>query len=64
MIFTSKNYRKFAYFEKKKNDLDRMDEKTIYNLSNYPDSLKKKVTLLKHFKNYMTEKNIKNDIVK
>lgn len=56
-------YRKFAYFEKKKNDLDRMDERNIYNFSDYPDNLKKKVTLLKHFKNYMTEKNTKNDIV-
>ncbi len=33
----------------------------LYNLQNFPDGLQKKVTLLKHFRNYLLEQNKTED---
>eukprot|EP00347_Sterkiella_histriomuscorum_P024288 403331651 len=38
------------YFEK---GLDKVEKRQCYNMKSYPQELKKKVTLLIHFKNYM-----------
>lgn len=52
----------FQYIERKKlfgpDDMSRRRGETVvetHNLQNYPESLKKKVTLLKHFRNYLLE---------
>jgi polo-like kinase 1 len=54
----------FQYIERKKDekdDTDRRPECTVktYTLSSYPESLKKKVTLLTHFRNYLIEQQKK-----
>jgi polo-like kinase 1 len=33
--------------------LDKVERKELHNLKSFPNDLKKKVTLLIHFKNYM-----------
>ena len=61
-IILNPNINKFYYIEKYlegKKDIDS----DLYNLDNYPENLKKKVTLLSHFKNYLenqTKKDNKN----
>lgn len=47
----------FEYYEKEAGD--RQDILTTYSLRDYPSALQKKITLLKHFKNYLegAEKN-------
>jgi len=57
----------FIYVERKKSDdgsgarIEQVPE--VHSLSSHPDSLQKKVTLLKHFRNYLIEqhKQDKND---
>ena len=54
----------FQYIERKKDDKDpdmrRMESQVeTYTLSSYPESLKKKVTLLTHFRNYLMEQQKK-----
>lgn len=58
----------FQYIERRKVDdpdgLVRRAEATVetYSLSSFPETLKKKVTLLKHFRNYLLEQeNIDNN---
>lgn len=55
----------FQYIERKKTstDLVRRGEPVIsaHALSAYPDNLQKKVTLLKHFRNYLIEQQKKSD---
>jgi polo-like kinase 1 len=58
---------KFQYIERKKSADDglpkRRGETTVetHTLASYPESLKKKVTLLKHFRNYLVEQQKKAD---
>ena len=55
----------FQYIERKRDDKDlsgrRPDAVVVetYSLGSYPDSLKKKVTLLTHFRNYLLEQQKK-----
>lgn len=49
VVLSPDNYQ-FEYFEK---GLDRVERRELHNLKTYPSDLKKKVTLLIHFKNYM-----------
>ena len=58
-IILNPNINKFYYIEK---NLEAKKEKVsdLYNLDNYPENLKKKVTLLNHFKDYL-EKQTKKD---
>jgi len=55
----------FQYIERKKasDDASRRSEPVIdsHTLANYPDPLQKKVTLLKHFRNYLIEQHQKSD---
>jgi polo-like kinase 1 len=55
----------FQYIERKKSagESPRRGEPSImmHTLSNYPDELQKKVTLLKHFRNYLIEQQQKSD---
>lgn len=55
----------FQYIERKKSESDsvrRGDPVTVaHTLSQYPDELQKKVTLLKHFRNYLIEQQKKAD---
>jgi polo-like kinase 1 len=55
----------FQYIERKKVDADspRRGEPVVdtHTLSQYPDQLQKKVTLLKHFRNYLIEQQKKTD---
>jgi polo-like kinase 1 len=55
----------FQYIERKKSagDSPRRGEPsiTLHTLSNYPESLQKKVTLLKHFRNYLIEQQQKSE---
>lgn len=54
----------FQYIERKASlGPMRRDEPVIgtHNLSKYPDDLQKKVTLLKHFRNYLIEQKKKSD---
>ena len=54
----------FQYIERKRDDGRRSDVVVeSHSLSNYPDSLKKKVTLLTHFRNYLLEQQKKTDQV-
>ena len=58
-IILNPNINKFYYIEKNletKKDI----ASDLYNLDNYPENLKKKVTLLNHFKDYL-EKQTKKD---
>lgn len=54
----------FQYIERKRVEEDgtpkRRGETTLstYNLEEYPESLKKKVTLLKHFRNYLLQQQV------
>jgi POLO box duplicated region len=58
----------FQYIERKRNeDVDnprRRGETTVetHTLETYPDSLKKKVTLLKHFRNYLLQQQVYDGI--
>jgi polo-like kinase 1 len=56
---------KFQYIERKKSDGEspRRSDPVIVclTLSQYPDSLNKKVTLLKHFRNYLLEQQQQSD---
>jgi len=36
---------------------DKQDVVSAYNMDNYPDELKKKVTLVQHFRKYLEEDN-------
>jgi len=36
---------------------DKQDVVSTYNMDNYPDELKKKVTLVQHFRKYLEEDN-------
>jgi len=48
----------FVYVERKKVGEGRMEQITeVHTLSNYPESLQKKVTLMKHFRNYLLEQH-------
>jgi polo-like kinase 1 len=49
----------FEYFEK---GLDKVEQRESYNLKTYPSELKKKVTLLVHFKNYMEGNKSKSEM--
>jgi polo-like kinase 1 len=55
----------FQYIERKKAEVGspRRSEPIVvsHSLSDYPDSLQKKVTLLKHFRNYLMEQEQKSD---
>lgn len=55
----------FLYIERKKSsgDAARRSDPAIaaHTLDQYPDSLQKKVTLLKHFRNYLIEQQQKSD---
>jgi polo-like kinase 1 len=56
----------FQYIERRKSDetdISRPKEALAetYTLSSYPDNLQKKVTLLKHFHNYLVEQQKKNE---
>lgn len=56
----------FQYIERRKSDdVDPLRAKEslaeTYSLSSYPDSLQKKVTLLKHFHSYLVEQQKKNE---
>jgi polo-like kinase 1 len=55
----------FQYIERKRNsgESPRSSEPVIasHTLANYPDPLQKKVTLLKHFRNYLIEQQQKSD---
>lgn len=50
----------FQYIERKKDDKQRRGETTIqtHSLEDYPAALKKKVTLLKHFRNYLVQQHM------
>jgi polo-like kinase 1 len=56
----------FQYIERKKTDGEspRRCDPVVFclSLSKYPDSLNKKVTLLKHFRNYLLEQQQKSDV--
>ena len=43
------------YYERKRSNGQSYDEYQTFKLASYPESLQKKVTLLKHFKNYLIE---------
>lgn len=49
----------FNYFEK---GLDKQESSDSHTLKNYPAELKKKVTLLVHFKNYMENNKSKSEM--
>lgn len=56
----------FQYIERRKSedtDTNRAKEASseAFSLSSYPDNLQKKVTLLKHFHNYLVEQQKKNE---
>lgn len=55
----------FLYIERKRdaNNASRKGEPVVssYTLSTYPEELQKKVTLLKHFRNYLIEQQRKSD---
>jgi polo-like kinase 1 len=55
----------FQYIERKKTDGEsprRCDPVVVcFTLSQYPDALNKKVTLLKHFRNYLLEQQQKSE---
>lgn len=56
----------FQYIERKKSEepespRNREAVVTTHSLSSYPDSLQKKVTLLKHFRNYLVEQQKKSE---
>lgn len=56
----------FQYIERKKTEEEGTPKKgetvlETFSLDEYPDSLKKKVTLLKHFRNYLVEQQSKAD---
>ncbi len=57
----------FIYIERKKtNDAngERIEQVPIvHTLSNHPESLQKKVTLLKHFRNYLIEQHKRDDSI-
>ena len=55
----------FQYIERKKSSIDslRRGDPVVaaHTLSQYPEELQKKVTLLKHFRNYLIEQQKKSD---
>ena len=52
----SANSDAFVYIERKKSNTEGTSEPVAtYTLSDYPEALKKKVTLLQHFRNYLSE---------
>jgi len=53
----------FQYIERKKSDSVRRGEPVVvgHTLSRFPDELQKKVTLLKHFRNYLIEQQKKSE---
>ncbi len=55
----------FIYVERKKSsdvDVERTEQvPEVHSLINYPDSLQKKVTLLKHFRNYLIEQHKRDE---
>jgi len=59
------NGEEFQYIERKRNaeESPRRSEPVIasHTLANYPDKLQKKVTLLKHFRNYLIDQQQKSD---
>jgi len=60
IIFDTKT-KNFNYMDRRPSD--KQDVVTIYSLENYPEEIKKKVTLLQHFKNYLEgEKKEDNQI--
>jgi polo-like kinase 1 len=48
-----------SYIEK---GLDKQESTEYYSMKNYPPEIKKKVTLLIHFKNYMDGNQNKTEI--
>jgi len=60
IIFDTKT-KNFNYMDRRPSD--KQDVVTTYSLENYPEEIKKKVTLLQHFKNYLEgEKKEDNQI--
>ena len=56
------NGEEFVYVERKKVGDARMEQVPEHHtLSNYPETLQKKVTLLKHFRNYLLEQHKRDD---
>lgn len=59
------NGEKFHYIERKRDDSQQFSARRaehiveVFSLSAYPDHLKKKVTLLTHFRNYLIEQQMK-----
>jgi len=51
ILIIIKYFSYFEYMERKQND--KQDIISQHTLSEYPKELKKKVTLLQHFKNYL-----------
>ena len=50
------------YMERQRDDLGRLETLTeTHTLSHYPERLKKKVTLLQHFSNYLRQQQQQND---
>jgi hypothetical protein len=47
-VFWKKNSAKFFTPQ-----LDKPEQRSIHSLENFPEDLRKKITLLKHFKNYL-----------
>lgn len=47
------------YYERKKTPEGSYDEKQIYHIDSYPESLKKKITLIKYFRQYLEKSNAK-----
>ena len=56
-IVLSTNGANFEYYERNRKSKEAKEEK--YTLQEYPESLQKKVTLLKHFTNYLVEQQMK-----
>ena len=50
------------FFYIKKNEINNAEIFNSYNIKNYPKELKKKVTLLNHFKNYLEPKSNQNSV--